>query len=149
MRAIQKHSMLSQSADCGSFCRDLWRAWCCTNQHFSSAGAQKQLKCTSGAPFVLINYSRIYFNMGQNEKSLDFQCNFSQCECQSGILGRKRVKKKRWKHKKSWWFLPLVALLTASFIMKFEKIILFKGFLRLNLFWINFSQSEILTRKHV
>ena len=50
---------------------------------------------------------------------------------QSGILTRK---KKRWKHQESWWFLPLFALLTASFIMKVQQIALFKGFPRLNFF---------------
>ena len=53
---------------------------------------------------------------------------------QSGRLTRKRVKKKRWKKQKNWWFLPLIALLTASFIMKVEQIVLFKGFLRSNFF---------------
>ena len=46
---------------------------------------------------------------------------------QSVILTKKRVKKKRWKHQKSWWFLSLIALLTASFIMKIEQIVLFIG----------------------
>ena len=49
-------------------------------------------------------------------------------------FARKCVKIKSWKHQKSWWFLPLIALLTASFLMKVEQIILFKGFLCLNFF---------------
>ena len=40
-----------------------------------------------------------------------------------------RQKETRWKHQQSWWLIPL---LTASFIMKIEQIILFKGFPRLN-----------------
>ena len=38
----------SQSADRGSLRQNLQ----CTNQHFPSAGSQKQIKCTSGAPLI-------------------------------------------------------------------------------------------------
>ena len=37
-----------QSVDRRSFCGDLR----CAIQHFSSAGAQRKLKCTSGAPLI-------------------------------------------------------------------------------------------------
>ena len=52
-----------QSADHGSFREDLR----CANQRFSSAGAQKRPKCTSGAPLNLnqvhsIVYSYHYLN---------------------------------------------------------------------------------------
>ena len=54
-------------------------------------------------------------------------------EHQSGILTRKRVKKKPWKHQKSWWFLSLIARSTYSkFHNEIEQIVIFKGFLRLN-----------------
>ena len=33
-------------------------------------------------------------------------------------LMRKPVKKKRWNHQKSWWFLPLITLLTAWLVLK-------------------------------
>ena len=45
---LNSYNTISQSADRGSFRGDLR----CTNQHFPSAGAHKQIKCTSGAPLI-------------------------------------------------------------------------------------------------
>ena len=55
-----------QSADCGTAFAEISG---CTNQQFQSAGAHKQIKCTSGA------------QKPTKMRSLDFQCNFSQSEC--------------------------------------------------------------------
>ena len=72
--------------------------------------------------------------MTEKEKKVNYLNNPSvECpeicrhECQSGILTRKRVKKKHWKHQKS-------CLHTASFMMKVKQI-LFKRFPQLSFFW--------------
>ena len=72
--------------------------------------------------------------LAQLEHMQCFTLFYSSSLFNPGILTRKLVKKKRWKHQKSCWFLPLMALLTASFKMKIEQIVLFNRFLRLNFF---------------
>ena len=52
-------------------------------------------------------------------------------QIQTAILTRYRVKKKLWKHQKSWWFLTS-SLYFTGLIIKVKQIVLFKEFSQLN-----------------